>query len=136
MYDWSVPSIVDVAIFRDDLGALGVIEGESTFPFSIKRVYFLYDVPSNATRGSHAHKALHQLIIPIAGSFRVTLDDGREAKEHLLDQPDKALAVPPGYWRTLTGFTAGAAALVLASEEYNTDDYIRNYDEFVVWATR
>jgi dTDP-4-dehydrorhamnose 3,5-epimerase-like enzyme len=136
MYDWSVPAMVEVAVFRDDVGALGVIEGESPFPFSIKRVYFLYDVPANATRGSHAHKALHQLIVPIAGSFRVTLDDGREAKEYLLDQPDSALAVPPGYWRTLAGFTAGAAALVLASEEYDTHDYIRNYDEFVEWATQ
>jgi len=121
---------------RDELGALGVVEKDSPFPFPIKRVYFLYDVPSDAVRGSHAHKALHQLIIPIAGSFRVELDDGRERRDFLLSNPSQGLAVPPGYWRTLCEFSAGSAALVLASEEYDPADYIRDYDEFVAWANR
>lgn len=133
---WSKPEIVVLPAYRDELGALSVIEGESPFPFDIRRVYFLFDVPSYATRGSHAHKELHQLIIAISGSFRVTLDDGQTETDYFLDRPDRALAVPPGYWRTLTGFSAGSAALVLASHEYDPLDYIRDYDEFREWATQ
>jgi dTDP-4-dehydrorhamnose 3,5-epimerase-like enzyme len=134
VYDWKKPAIVDVPVFTDEFGALGVIEGELPFPFTIRRVYFLYNVPARATRGSHAHRALRQLIVPVSGNFLVRLDDGRSVTDYLLDRPDKALAVPPGYWRTLTGFSAGAAALVLASEEYDPQDYIRDYAEFVAWA--
>lgn len=131
---WDEPTLIDVPAFRDELGALGVIEKNSPFPFPIKRVYFLYDVPSNAVRGSHAHKDLHQLIVAVSGSFHVNLDDGTRTREFLLSSPDKALTVPPGYWRTLSNFSSGSAALVFASEEYNPDDYIRDYDEFVKWA--
>lgn len=134
MSDWDTPTLIKVPAFHDELGALGVIEKNNVFPFDIKRVYFLYDVPANATRGSHAHKRLKQLIIAIAGSFTVTLNDSRSSHDFLLDSPDKGLTVPPGYWRTLTDFTSGSAALVLASEEYTTSDYIRDYDEFVAWA--
>ena len=131
---WDEPALIDVPAFRDELGTLGVIEKNSPFPFPIKRVYFLYDVPPNAVRGSHAHKDLHQLIVAISGSFQVNLDDGTRTREFLLNSPDKGLTVPPGYWRTLTNFSSGSAALVFASEEYNPDDYIRDYDEFVKWA--
>ena len=133
---WSEPGLVDVPTHRDALGALGVVEGEAPFPFGMKRVYFLYDVPAGAVRGSHAHKALHQLIIAVAGSLTVRLDNGSVAADWLLETPSRGLIVPPGYWRTLTGFTPGAAALVLASEEYDSDDYIRDYEEFVGWVAR
>jgi hypothetical protein len=132
---WDVPGLVDVPALRDELGALGVVEKDSPFPFPIKRVYFLYDVPALATRGSHAHRELHQLIVAVAGSFAVELDSGTEKTTFNLQSPDKGLAVPPGYWRTLSHFSAGSAALVFASEEYDPDDYIRDYDEFVKWAT-
>ncbi len=128
--------MIPVPAMRDELGALGVVEKDSPFPFPIKRVYFLYDVPAEAVRGSHAHKALHQLIIAVAGSFRVELDDGRTRTDFQLSSPAQGLAVPPGYWRTLHDFSAGSAALVLASEEYDPSDYIRDYDVFVEWATR
>ncbi|MFT4285230.1 MAG: FdtA/QdtA family cupin domain-containing protein [Protaetiibacter sp.] len=136
MENWTSPAVIPVPAMRDELGALGVVEKDSPFPFPIKRVYFLYDVPADAVRGSHAHKALHQLIIPVAGSFRVELDDGRERRDFLLSNPAQGLTVPPGYWRTLREFSAGSAALVLASEEYDPSDYIRDYDEFVAWANR
>lgn len=134
MTDWDVPALIKIPAFHDELGALGVIEKKDVFPYDIKRVYFIYDVPPHAVRGSHAHKELKQLIIALSGSFTVTLDDGNVSRDFVLDSPDKGLTVPPGYWRTLTSFTAGAAALVLASEEYTPSDYIRDYDEFVAWA--
>lgn len=133
MTDWDNPTLIKIPAFRDELGALGVIEKKEVFPFEIKRVYYIYDVPAQAMRGSHAHKELRQLIVALSGSFTVTLDDGETSQDFLLDRPDKGLTVPPGYWRTLTNFTAGSAALVLASEEYTPADYIRDYDEFVSW---
>ncbi|HEX4402423.1 MAG TPA: FdtA/QdtA family cupin domain-containing protein [Galbitalea sp.] len=130
---WDVPGLVSVPAVRDSLGALGVVEKDSPFPFPIKRVYFLYAVPADAVRGSHAHKDLHQLIIAVAGSFTVELDDGTEKHRYELRSPDTGVRVPPGYWRTLSDFSPGAAALVFASEEYDPSDYIRDYDEFVAW---
>lgn len=136
MVNWDVPGIIDVPANRDELGALGVVEGDTPFPFPIKRVYFLYDVPADAVRGSHAHKELSQLIVAVAGSFTVQLDDGTTKTDFALSSPDKGLRVPPGYWRTLRDFSAGSAALVFASEVYTPSDYIRDYDEFTAWAAR
>jgi len=134
---WETPALVDVPAFRDEFGSLGVVEKDSPFPFPIRRVYFLYDVPSRSVRGSHAHKVLNQLIVAVSGSFTVNLDDGRGGVTSFdLSSPDKGLTVPPGYWRTLTNFSGGSAALVFASEEYEPADYIRDYDEFVAWAQR
>jgi dTDP-4-dehydrorhamnose 3,5-epimerase-like enzyme len=134
MTTWGTPGIVDVPALRDELGALGVVEKDSPFPFPMKRVYFLYDVPADAVRGSHAHKKLNQLIVAVAGSFRVQLDDGTTTTEFELSSPDHGLTVPPGYWRTLSHFTPGSVALVFASEEYQPEDYIRDYDDFLDWA--
>jgi dTDP-4-dehydrorhamnose 3,5-epimerase-like enzyme len=135
MTDWDVPGLVSVPAIRDSLGVLGVVEKGSPFPFPIKRVYFLYDVPADAVRGSHAHKGLHQLIVAVAGSFTVELDDGADKLRFELTSPDQGVRVPPGYWRTLSDFSPGAAALVFASEEYDPSDYIRDYDEFIAWRT-
>lgn len=121
-------------VHRDELGALGVVERDIPFPFPIKRVYFLYDVPAEAVRGSHAHKELKQLIIALSGSLVVELDNGTTKQQFPLNSPGVALAVPPGYWRTLSSFSAGSSALVLASHEYDPSDYIRDYDEFLEWA--
>lgn len=126
--------MIPVPTFVNPLGKLGVIEGKDTFPFPIKRVYFLHHIPEGAVRGSHAHKKLNQLIIALSGRVTVTLDDGIDAKDFELESAEVALTVPPGYWRTLTNFSEGATALVLASEEFTPTDYIRDYDEFVDWA--
>jgi len=136
MTNWDVPELIDVPAIRDDLGALGVVEGSSPFPFPIKRVYFLYDVPAGAVRGSHAHKDLNQLIIAVSGTLKVQLDDGVTKTEYALESPAMGLVVPPGYWRTLSDFSAGSTAIVFASEEYTPSDYIRDYDEFLAWTKR
>ena len=133
---WDEPALVDVPAMRDELGALGVVEKDSPFPFPMKRVYFLYDVPADAVRGSHAHKKLSQLIVAVAGRLTVELDNGLTKTAFDLESPDKGLTVPPGYWRTLSDFTAGSVALVFASEEYDPSDYIRDYDEFIRWTQR
>lgn len=133
MDPWSKPSLISIPSVSSDLGSLGVIEGDGVFPFPIKRVYFLFDVPADVTRGSHAHKKLRQLIVPVAGSFTVRLDDGNTQQDFLLDDASRGLTVPPGYWRTLFGFSQGSAALVLASEEYDESDYIRDYSDFLEW---
>ena len=136
MNPWEVPTVVDIPVIRSERGALGVVETDIPFPFDLKRVYYLFDVPSKAVRGSHAHKSLNQLIIAIAGSFRVNLDDGTTSSQFLLSSPDEGLTVPPGYWRTLSDFSAGSAALVFASAEYDPEDYIRDFDDFQAWAAR
>jgi hypothetical protein len=132
--DWKTPCLVEVPTIVDDLGALSIVEKTEPFPFPIRRVYYIHNVVPDAVRGSHAHKDLNQLIVAVAGSFIVALDDGDTVTDWELDDPGKGLVVPPGYWRTLRSFTTGAVALVFASEEYTESDYIRDYDEFVEWA--
>lgn len=107
------------------------MQNGSDVPFDVKRVYYLYDVPGGESRGSHAHKQLSQLIIAASGSFRVTLDDGVTRKSFVLNRPYQGLCVRPGIWRDLDDFSSGAVCMVLASEVYQEDDYIRDYEEFL-----
>lgn len=112
-------------------GDISVIENGETVPFGVKRIYYLYDIPGGEERGAHAHKALHQLIIAASGSFMVTLDDGKVKKRVVLDRPYQGLLVVPGIWRILDNFSSGSVCLVLASEGYDAEDYIRDYEEFL-----
>lgn len=122
--------IIDIRKYTDKRGYLSVIEGCLDIPFDIKRIYYLYMVPE-AARGAHAHKALQQFMIATSGSVHITLDDGQEKKTFVLDKPWKGLFVVPGLWRTLDNFSGGAVCMVLASEKYEADDYIRDYGEFL-----
>ena len=122
--------MIDIRRFSDNRGYLSVIEGGLDIPFEIKRIYYLYLVPETA-RGAHAHKQLQQLMIATSGSVHVTLDDGENKKTFVLDKPWKGLLVVPGLWRTLDNFSGGAVCMVLASEKYDTSDYIRDYNEFL-----
>ena len=115
----------------DRKGNLTVVENGIAVPFDVKRVYYLYDIPGGESRGSHAHKALQQLIIAASGSFKVTLDDGNVKRTFTLNRPYQGLYVKPGIWRDLDDFSSGAVCLVLASELYYKEDYIRDYDEFL-----
>ncbi len=122
--------IIDFPKITDARGNLSVIEENKNIPFEIKRVYFLYDVPSGATRGGHVHKKCQQLIIALSGSFTVVLDDGFKRKSFFLNRPHYGLYVPPGIWRELENFSSNSIALSITSELYDENDYIRSYEEF------
>lgn len=115
----------------DRNGNLTVVENGITLPFDVKRVYYIYDVPGGENRGAHAHKELEQLIVAASGSFTVTLDDGKCKRSFFLNRPYQGLYVKPGLWRDLVDFSSGAVAMVLASDVYKQEDYIRDYNEFI-----
>ena len=102
-------------------------------PFEIKRVFFIYDIPSGEDRGAHAHKECHQLLIAITGSFEVEVFDGTESTRFSLNQPNIGLHIPPGIWASEINFSGGGICLVLASHEYDENDYIRNVNNFKKW---
>lgn len=128
------PHKIKILKIEDRRGNLAVIE-KDVIPFQFKRVYYLFDVPSGASRGGHAHKKLYQFLIALSGSFDVILDDGQNngnAKTiHTLNRPDEGLLIPSGYWRELENFSSAGICLVLASEEFDEEDYIRDYDDFL-----
>lgn len=117
-------------------GNLTVVENGQTLPFDVKRVYYLYDIPGGESRGAHAHKHLSQLIIAASGSFRVTLDDGNVKRSFFLNRPYQGLYVKPGIWRDLDDFSAGSVCMVLASDVYDKEDYIREYEKFVEFRSK
>lgn len=117
-------------------GNITVVENDGTLPFDTRRVYYLYDVPGGSSRGAHAHKSLSQLIIAASGSFQVTLDDGHLKRTYFLNRPYEGLLVRPGIWRDLNDFSSGAVCMVLASDVYKKEDYIRDYQEFLAFAWR
>ena len=114
-------------------GNLTVVQNSHEVPFDVKRCYYLYDVPGGETRGGHAHKNLYQLIVAASGSFDVRLDDGLTKRTFTLNRPYQGLLVVPGIWRDLDNFSSGSVCLVLASECYDAQDYIRDYDEYIQW---
>ena len=125
--------IIDLEINHREKGNITVIENNKTIPFTIKRVYYLYDIPGGEERGGHAHKELYQLIVAAGGSFDVELNDGENKKTIALNRPNKGLLVKPGIWREIKNFSSGATCLVLASERYNENDYIRDYNNFIIY---
>lgn len=122
--------IIEIPKIKNAKGNIGVIEND-VVPFEIKRVYYLYDVPSSAKRGGHAHKDLQQLLVPLSGSFDVVLKDGTEEVIVTLNKPDKGLLISSNIWRELENFSSGAVCMVIASQVYTEEDYIREYDDFL-----
>lgn len=122
--------VINLPKFATSAGHITAINNKVEIPFNTKRVYYLYDIPSGETRGGHAHYNLHQLIVAAMGSFDVVLHDGQNEKRIPLNQPNQGLLVVPGIWRELEHFSAGAILLVLASETYLNEDYIREISSF------
>ena len=122
--------ILPLSKIHNRAGNITIVEGQKDAPFAVRRIYYLYDIPGGEDRGGHAHKELYQLIVAASGSFNVMLDDGENKKIVMLNRPDYGLMVVPGIWRELFEFSSGAICLVLASQKYDNEDYIRDYAEF------
>ena len=125
--------IIPIPKIEERRGNLSVIEND-TIPFEIKRVYYLYDVPAGSERGGHAHKDLQQFLVALSGSFDVVLNDGKEEEIITLNKPYEGLLINPGIWRELQNFSSGSICLVVASDVYIEEDYIRDFDEFLEYA--
>jgi len=123
--------ILPLSKIHNRAGNITVVEGNKNVPFDVQRLYYLYDIPGGEDRGGHAHKELHQLIVAASGSFDVMLDDGINKKVVTLNRPDYGLFVIPGIWRELMEFSSGAICLVLASDIYREEDYLRAYLEYI-----
>lgn len=128
--------ILPLSKIHNRAGNITIIEGNKNIPFDVKRLYYLYDIPGGENRGGHAHKELRQLIVATSGSFNVLLDDGTNKKVVTLNRPDYGLMVVPGIWRELMEFSSGAICLVLASEVYKEDDYVREYNSFNTFVSK
>ena len=126
-------NVVELTKIHNRAGNITIIQNGNHQPFNVRRVYYLYDVPGGSDRGGHAHRTLYQLIVAASGSFDVVIDDGRNKKIIQLNRPNYGLRVLPGIWREIVNFSSGAICLVLASQKYNADDYIRDYNEFLKW---
>lgn len=114
-------------------GNLTAVTNGDQVPFDVKRLYYLYDIPGGLNRGGHAHVALQQFVVALSGSFDITLDDGSSKRTFQLSRPNVGLLLPAGLWRELSNFSSGSICMVLASEEYDEADYIRNYQDFQLW---
>ena len=123
--------LIDLPKIADPRGNLTFIESDGHAPFTIRRVYYLYDVPGGETRGGHAHRECESLVIAASGSFEVMLDDGHDKKTYYLNRAYYGLYVPRMVWRELVNFSSGSVCVVLASEHYDAADYYRDYDEFL-----
>lgn len=136
MVEYAVSTVDDCKIVQlpkihNRAGNITIVENKQLIPFDVKRLYYLYDIPSGEIRGGHSHKVLLQLIVSVSGSFDVKVDDGKNQRTFSLNRPDIGLLIVPGIWRELVNFSSGAICLVLASHEYDKTDYLRNYEHFV-----
>lgn len=127
--------LINLPKIEERRGNLSVIE-KDIIPFEIKRVYYLYDVPAGAERGGHAHKNLQQFLVALSGSFDVILNDGKKETTVTLNKPYEGLLIKNKTWRELKNFSSGAVCLVLASEVFKEEDYIRDFEEFKVFLSQ
>ncbi|HEY9001039.1 MAG TPA: FdtA/QdtA family cupin domain-containing protein [Mucilaginibacter sp.] len=128
----ALAKIIDLPKILDERGNLSFLEENKHIPFEIKRTYWIYDVPGGETRGGHAYKTNQEFIVAISGSFDVVLNDGKDTKIFSLNRSYYGLYVPNGLWRHMENFSTNSLALIIASEDYDADDYIRDYDQFLL----
>ena len=121
---------INFPVVEDVRGNLAFIQND-VLPFEFKRIYYLFDVPSNAFRGGHSHINQHEILMALSGSFEVVLDDGIEKKTFLLNKPNVGLPIATGIWRELQNFSSGAVCLVVASDVFEEADYVRDYKDFL-----
>lgn len=122
--------LLEIPKITDPRGNLSVVE-EGFLPYEVKRVYYLYDVPSGAYRGGHAHKEQQEFLIALSGSFEVIVNDGKNKKSVVLNKPNRGMLIPTGIWRELENFSSGSVCLVLSSGKFLESDYIREYDDYL-----
>ena len=122
--------LIQIPTVEDLRGNLAFVQND-ILPFEFKRIYYLFDVPSTAFRGGHSHINQHEILIALSGSFEVTVNDGKEKTSYLLNKPNIGLHIPTGIWRELENFSSGAVCLVLASDVFDEEDYIRDYNKFL-----
>lgn len=125
------PRIINLPKFLDARGNLSFVEQENHIPFVIKRTYWLYDVPGGESRGGHAYRENQEFIVALSGSFDVILDDGEKKRTFTLNRSYYGLYVPKGLWREMDNFSTNSLAMILSSTNYEADDYVRDYDEFL-----
>lgn len=129
-------NVIPLPKIKRGVGSITIIDNDNDIPFSIQRVYYLYDLPGGASRGGHAHKTLYQLLVAVSGSFSILLDDGVNKKIVKLSRPDYGMLLMPGVWRELYEFSSGAVCMVAASGMFDEEDYIRDYQDFVDYKKR
>jgi len=123
--------LITIDQIGDRRGHVSVVENNKEVPFEIMRVFYLYDIPGGESRGAHAHKECHQLLVAVSGGYQVEVNDGDNVRVFTLNRPNLALHIPPGIWASEINFTSGSICLVLASHEYDEEDYIRDYEDFI-----
>jgi hypothetical protein len=123
-------SIIKLPCRESREGSISILENGVNLPFDVKRVFYIYDIPAGKDRGAHAHRICHQILVAVSGSFEIEMDDGYTRRTVILNRPFYGVHIPPGIWAAEKGFSSGSVCLVLASEAYDDDDYIRDYETF------
>ncbi len=134
-----MPNVFDCSLIElprikiDRAGNITTVSNNIEVPFVIKRIFYIYDIPGGENRGAHAHKTCHQFLVAASGSFEIEVDDSNIRRTIVLNRPYFGLHVPPGIWAAEKGFSSGAICLVLASEKFDENDYIRDYQQYVMF---
>lgn len=126
-------SIVELPRIKNRAGNITPLNNSEHIPFDVKRVFYIYDIPGGEGRGAHSHKECHQFIIAASGSFEIEMDDGINKRTVTLNRPYYGLHIPPGIWAAEKEFSSGAVCLVLASQKYDDTDYIRDYNDYIIF---
>ncbi|MBA2612864.1 MAG: WxcM-like domain-containing protein [Bacteroidetes bacterium] len=126
-------TLINLPQIGDRSGHITALNNNSEIPFAVKRIFYLYDIPGGESRGAHAHKECHQFLVAVSGSFEILLDDGKTQRTVMLRSPNVGLHIAPGIWASEINFSSGSICLVLASQEYREEDYIRNYKDYLAY---
>jgi hypothetical protein len=124
-------SVIELQTIKNRAGNISIVDNNINFPFQVKRIFYIYDIPGGEDRGAHAHRECHQFLVAASGSFEIDVDDGAAKKTFVLNRPFYGVHIPPGVWASEKRFSSGAVCLVLTSHTFKESDYIRNYQDFI-----